>query len=63
HYLGLHDKPIGVLDSEGFYAPLLAFLDGTVERGFLNARTRAELLDAAEPRELIERVEARLAEA
>ncbi|MFP4138478.1 MAG: TIGR00730 family Rossman fold protein [Halomonas sp.] len=63
HYLGLHDKPIGVLDSEGFYAPLLAFLDGTVERGFLNARTRAELLDAAEPWELIERVEARLAEA
>ncbi len=61
HYLGLHDKPIGVLDSEGFYAPLLAFLDSTVEQGFLNARTRAELLDAAEPLELIERVEARLA--
>ncbi|QTF93243.1 TIGR00730 family Rossman fold protein [Halomonas sp. BM-2019] len=62
HYLGLHDKPIGVLDTGGFYSPLLAFLDNTVEQGFLNARTRAELLDAAEPGELLDILEARLAE-
>ncbi|PWV72344.1 TIGR00730 family Rossman fold protein [Halomonas sp. A11-A] len=62
HYLGLHDKPIGVLDSAGFYTPLLAFLDSTVEHGFLNARTRAELFDAAEPGELLDILEARLAE-
>ncbi len=62
HYLGLHDKPIGVLDTGGFYAPLLAFLDTTVEHGFLNARTRAELLDAAEPEALLDILEARLAE-
>ena len=62
HYLGLHDKPIGVLDSAGFYTPLLAFLDSTGEHGFLNARTRAELFDAAEPGELLDILEARLAE-
>lgn len=62
HYLGLHDKPIGVLDTGGFYGPLLAFLDNTVEQGFLNARTRAELLDATEPSELLDILEARLAE-
>ncbi|MEQ5800748.1 TIGR00730 family Rossman fold protein [Halomonas sp. H10-9-1] len=61
HYLGLHDKPIGVLDSVGFYSPLLAFLDNTVEQGFLNARTRAELFDASTPLELLDMLEARLA--
>ncbi|GHE22428.1 TIGR00730 family Rossman fold protein [Halomonas urumqiensis] len=61
HYLGLHDKPIGVLDTAGFYAPLLSFLDSTVEHGFLNGRTRAELIDAAEPEALLDVLEARLA--
>lgn len=63
HYLGLHDKPIGVLDTDGFYAPLLAFLDSTVEQGFLNARTRAELIDAPDPVALLDALEARLADA
>lgn len=61
HYLGFHDKPIGVLDSEGFYAPLLSFLDNTVEQGFLDARTRAGLFDATQPVELLEMLEAQLA--
>ncbi len=60
-YLGLHEKPIGVLDTAGFYAPLLAFLDSTVEHGFLNARTRAELFDATEPDELLTLLELQLA--
>lgn len=62
HYLGLHDKPIGVLDTEGFYAPLLAFLDSTVEHGFLNGRTRAELMDAGEPASLLDALEDRLSD-
>ncbi|TDO01141.1 TIGR00730 family Rossman fold protein [Halomonas ventosae] len=60
-YLGLHDKPIGVLDIAGFYTPLLAFLDTTVAQGFLNGRTRAELIDAADPTELLDALEKRLA--
>ncbi|MCE8016831.1 TIGR00730 family Rossman fold protein [Halomonas sp. MCCC 1A17488] len=61
-YLGLHDKPIGVLDTAGFYSPLLAFLDSTVEHGFLNARTRSCLVDAEEPTALLDALEARLTE-
>lgn len=60
-YLGLHHKPVGLLDTEGFYHPLLAFLDNTVEAGFLGTETRAQLLDAATPEAMIELIEARLA--
>lgn len=33
-HLGYHDKPIVLLDDEGFYTTLVRFLDETVERGF-----------------------------
>jgi uncharacterized protein (TIGR00730 family) len=39
--LGLHAKPFGLLDVAGFYAPLVAYLDYTVEEGFLRPRHRA----------------------
>lgn len=38
--LGIHAKPVGLLDVEGFYEPLLAFLDGAVEAGFLKPANR-----------------------
>ncbi|QEA38860.1 TIGR00730 family Rossman fold protein [Pistricoccus aurantiacus] len=59
-YLGLHDKPIGVLDSQGFYTPLLSFLDQVVEQGFLDAPTRRELIAAPSPEALLDAIEARL---
>ncbi|GGY08328.1 cytokinin riboside 5'-monophosphate phosphoribohydrolase [Litchfieldella qijiaojingensis] len=59
-YLGLHDKPIGVLDVAGFYTPLLNFLDTTVENGFLDASTRQRLFAADRPKPLIEALEQRL---
>lgn len=34
-YLGLHPKPIGLLNTEGYYDHLLAFLDRATEDGFL----------------------------
>ncbi|MCK0745592.1 TIGR00730 family Rossman fold protein [Chromohalobacter nigrandesensis] len=55
-YLGLHDKPIGVLDVNGFYRPLLTFLDHTVAHGFLNPETRARLVDAVDPEHLLDRL-------
>jgi uncharacterized protein (TIGR00730 family) len=60
-YLGLHDKPIGLLDIAGFYSPLLTFLDSTVEHGFLNAHTRRDLLADEAPEALLDALEARLA--
>ena len=38
--LGIHAKPVGVLDLDGFWDPLLAFLDGAVEAGFLRPANR-----------------------
>ena len=34
--LGYHDKPIGLLDAQGYFAPLLSFLRTSVEHGFMN---------------------------
>lgn len=60
-YLGLHHKPLGLLDTEGFYKPLMTFLDSTVDAGFLGDETRAQLFDATTPEAMIELIEARLA--
>jgi uncharacterized protein (TIGR00730 family) len=51
--LGLHTRPCGVLDSDGFYAPLVAFLDHLVETGFVRPEHRAMLLSARSPEELL----------
>lgn len=59
-YLGLHDKPLGLLDTEGFYAPLLTFLDNTVSHGFLAQTTRDMLVDAPTPIQLLEMLEGQL---
>nr|WP_049871275.1 TIGR00730 family Rossman fold protein [Ramlibacter tataouinensis] len=34
--LGYHDKPVGLLDVDGYYQPLLAFLQSAVRHGFMN---------------------------
>ncbi|GGF40562.1 cytokinin riboside 5'-monophosphate phosphoribohydrolase [Marmoricola endophyticus] len=41
--LGIHDKPIGLLDVAGYWAPLVAFLDHAVAAGFLS-RDHADML-------------------
>jgi hypothetical protein len=33
--LGMHDKPVVVLDPDGFYRPLWLFIGSLVERGFV----------------------------
>ena len=34
--LGYHDKPIGLLNSSGYYAQLLGFIDSSVRHGFMS---------------------------
>ena len=41
--LGLGDKPCAFLDVAGFYAPLVAMMDGMVDAGFLHADHRRDL--------------------
>ena len=56
--LGLHAKPTGLLDVDGFYAPLVGFLDQLVTEGFVSDRHRRLLRVAAEPAALLERLAA-----
>src|SRR5262249_58680692 len=39
--LGLHDKPIVIVDVEGYWKPLLALLDHALAAGFPPAQARA----------------------
>jgi uncharacterized protein (TIGR00730 family) len=41
--LGIHAKPLGLLDVAGYYRPLVAFLDHSVAEGFLREETRTML--------------------
>ncbi len=52
--LGLHDKPIALLDVGGFWDGLLGFVHGLVEHGFVPAASRDRLIRAASPAELVE---------
>lgn len=47
--LAIHDKPIGFLDLDGFYAPLKAFLDHAHAGGFIPASTMDHIRFQAEP--------------
>ena len=47
--LGIHEKPSGLLNVDGYYDPLLAWLDRAVRDGLLRPRNRTLLLDATEP--------------
>jgi uncharacterized protein (TIGR00730 family) len=44
--LGLHKKPIGLLNIAGFYNSLLALTDDMEQKGFLKPENRRMLLDA-----------------
>ena len=56
--LGYHDKPIGLLNVEGGYDALLAFLDQTRTRGFMTDAVRDLLEVGDEPRALLDRLAA-----
>ncbi len=54
--LGLHRKPVGLLNVNGYYDHFLAQLDVMVQEGFLNPSNRNLLVVATTPGELIERL-------
>jgi uncharacterized protein (TIGR00730 family) len=56
--LGIHHKPVGLLEVGDYYRELLRFLDGAVARGFVRAEHRALLAVEHEPAALIERLRA-----
>jgi len=44
HYIGLHRKPCGILNIDGYYDPLLALLDHMTEQAFMPPDTRRALI-------------------
>jgi uncharacterized protein (TIGR00730 family) len=54
--LGYHDKPVGLLNSGGYYDRLIGFLDDTVANGFVGAGQRDLLQTGSDAAELLERL-------
>jgi uncharacterized protein (TIGR00730 family) len=52
--LGLHKKPCGLLNVEGYFDPLLALFDRAVADGFLHPKHRSMLITADDPESLLE---------
>lgn len=55
--LGIHGNPIGLLNVDGFYDPLLLQIDLMVEKKFLKPLNRELVLSDQDPKSLIERME------
>lgn len=51
--LRIHDKPCAVLNVQGYFDGLLAYLDHAVAEGFLRPQHRKMLLVARDPEELL----------
>jgi uncharacterized protein (TIGR00730 family) len=54
--LGIHRKPLGFLDTLGFYAPLLSFLDSAVDAGFIRVQHRSMAIVDVDPASLLRRL-------
>ncbi|MFT3684132.1 MAG: TIGR00730 family Rossman fold protein [Phycisphaerales bacterium] len=54
--LGIHRKPVGLLNTDGFYDGLIGFLDKTVEAGFIQPRFRGLIQVDTDPGRLIEKM-------
>lgn len=57
--IGIHEKPVGLLNSNGYYDHLLTFLNQTVTEGYLNAGDLERLLEVSDkPEELLKKLNA-----
>ncbi|XP_022959775.1 probable cytokinin riboside 5'-monophosphate phosphoribohydrolase LOGL10 isoform X4 [Cucurbita moschata] len=55
--LGIHDKPVGLLNVDGYYDSLLALFDKGVEEGFIDNAARKIVVIANTAEELIQTME------
>jgi len=56
--LGLHNKPIGLLDACGYYRPLIALLENAAHEGFLQPENQGLVTVASDPAGLLGRLAA-----
>ncbi|MQM23880.1 hypothetical protein Taro_056950, partial [Colocasia esculenta] len=55
--LGIHDKPVGLLNVDGYYNSLLSFIDKAVEEGFISPSARHIIVSASTPKQLVKELE------
>ncbi|MFQ6651771.1 hypothetical protein Gotur_023969, partial [Gossypium turneri] len=55
--LGIHDKPVGLLNVDGYYNSLLSFIDKAVEEGFISPNARHIILSAPTAQDLVKYME------
>jgi uncharacterized protein (TIGR00730 family) len=54
--IGLHQKPIGLLNTSRYYDPLLALVQHALKEGFIYAEHRTLLVSSTDPQDLLERL-------
>jgi uncharacterized protein (TIGR00730 family) len=55
--LGVHKKPCGLLNINGFYDSLIRFVDHATQEGFIRPITRNYLVDDSNPKILLDKME------
>ncbi|KAL8140607.1 hypothetical protein V2J09_006628 [Rumex salicifolius] len=55
--LGIHQKPVGLLNVDGYYNSLLSFIDQAVEEGFVSPNARRIIVSAPTAKELVVKLE------
>ncbi|KAG6419695.1 hypothetical protein SASPL_116204 [Salvia splendens] len=55
--LGIHDKPVGLLNVDGYYNSLLSFIDKAVDEGFIAPSARHIIVSAQTAHELMSKLE------
>uniref|UniRef100_A0A9I9D5C1 Cytokinin riboside 5'-monophosphate phosphoribohydrolase n=1 Tax=Cucumis melo TaxID=3656 RepID=A0A9I9D5C1_CUCME len=55
--LGIHNKPVGLLNVDGYYNSLLTFIDKAVDDGFIKSSQRSIIVSAPNAKELVQKLE------
>ncbi|XP_027941946.1 cytokinin riboside 5'-monophosphate phosphoribohydrolase LOG3-like isoform X1 [Vigna unguiculata] len=55
--LGIHDKPVGLLNVDGYYNSLLSFMDNAVDEGFITLAARHIIVSAQTAQDLMSKLE------
>ena len=55
--LGMHNKPCGLINTDGYFDLFLAFLDNAVLKGFMKQEHREMLLVSKTPEDMFNQIE------
>ncbi|KAJ8900123.1 hypothetical protein K2173_024239 [Erythroxylum novogranatense] len=55
--LGIHRKPVGLLNVDGYYNSLLSFVDKAVDEGFISPTARRIIVSAPTAKQLVRQLE------